>query len=231
MVTVTFAAVALSMGILYTNTGDASTRKNRFLQNIFVLCFVQKTKRCKKCRKAKPLSEFYMTTSNGKQYPRSRCKPCLNTWSLAAFKRHPEYQQRIAVNRKKKRASIPFDYYRAQVLGWSLEKAWSVYNAQDGRCAICGRPPGKNRLSLDHNHKTGVPRQFLCAPCNAAVAVVESASRLEELKAYLEKHELIKSVCQRPVKASNRRRELLLPQNVETFPKASCAGPAKACPR
>lgn len=146
-------------------------------------------KLCKKCERLKPLTEFYMTTANGKPYPRSQCKPCLNAISLAAFKKHPEYQQRIKSNRKKKRASIPFDYYRAQQLGWPLEKALDVYNSQNGRCAICSKPPGKNKLSLDHNHKTGAPRQFLCAPCNTGIGVIENTDKLRLFYAYLERHE------------------------------------------
>ena len=53
---------------------------------------------------------------------------------------------------------------------------------QDGECAICGRPPGKTRLAVDHNHKTGLVRGLLCWTCNVALGkfrdkdeVVESA--------------------------------------------------------
>ena len=145
---------------------------------------------CKKCKKPKPLSAFYFTTVNGKRYPRSRCKKCLNTDSLAAFKNHPEYQQRIKFNRQCKRASIPFDYYRAQQLGWSLEKALAVYKEQNGCCAICEKPPGRNKLALDHNHKTGAPRQFLCTACNTALAIIEDATKVSKLRAYLERHEI-----------------------------------------
>ena len=40
---------------------------------------------------------------------------------------------------------------------------------QRGVCAICGRPPGRTRLAVDHNHKTGLVRGLLCWTCNTAL--------------------------------------------------------------
>ena len=52
---------------------------------------------------------------------------------------------------------------------------------QGGRCYICQRRPGKRRLAVDHDHKTGEVRGLLCANnengCNRAViANLESAA-------------------------------------------------------
>jgi hypothetical protein len=40
--------------------------------------------------------------------------------------------------------------------------------AQNGCCAICKKPESsfKFRLSVDHNHKTGLVRGLLCYRCN-----------------------------------------------------------------
>lgn len=42
-------------------------------------------------------------------------------------------------------------YYRRK-FGWSLEKVDALAAEQNNVCAICHRPPGKIRLSLDHDH-------------------------------------------------------------------------------
>lgn len=41
----------------------------------------------------------------------------------------------------------------------------ALFKAQEGRCAIC-RQPRKQRLSVDHCHKTGLVRGLCCRLCN-----------------------------------------------------------------
>ena len=45
----------------------------------------------------------------------------------------------------------------------------AILEYQRGGCAICARPPGKTRLAVDHNHKTGLVRGLLCWTCNTAL--------------------------------------------------------------
>lgn len=45
---------------------------------------------------------------------------------------------------------------------------------QDGRCAICRRPPSgttkrQRFLQVDHDHATGTIRGLLCNECNTAI--------------------------------------------------------------
>lgn len=46
----------------------------------------------------------------------------------------------------------------------------SMYNTQNGKCAICGNDGDKNNkyrpLYIDHDHKTGKVRGLLCSKCN-----------------------------------------------------------------
>lgn len=46
------------------------------------------------------------------------------------------------------------------------------FNAQDGRCAICGTPACAtgSGFALDHCHKTGAFRGLLCNRCNVTIA-------------------------------------------------------------
>lgn len=69
-----------------------------------------------------------------------------------------------------------------------------VYEAmlknQNGVCAICGRPQSSGkRLSVDHDHKTGVVRDLLCDRCNRGIGFFEDNPDLM-LKAieYIRKH-------------------------------------------
>lgn len=41
----------------------------------------------------------------------------------------------------------------------------ALYDAQGGRCAVCGCIPNE-RLAVDHDHETGVVRGLLCRRCN-----------------------------------------------------------------
>ena len=59
--------------------------------------------------------------------------------------------------------------------------------AQDGRCAICRRPPkeGGRRLSVDHDHATGAVRGLLCFRCNRGLPTYATAQWLASAFAYV----------------------------------------------
>jgi hypothetical protein len=40
---------------------------------------------------------------------------------------------------------------------------------QGGVCAICGKPPEKERLCVDHSHANGMIRGLLCRCCNSGL--------------------------------------------------------------
>lgn len=67
-------------------------------------------------------------------------------------------QCRGCMNAKSHSATLQKTY------GISTEEYDRILEAQDGKCAICGRKPtGKKRLAVDHDHKTGAVRGLLCA--------------------------------------------------------------------
>ncbi len=75
------------------------------------------------------------------------------------------------------------------------EEYAAAVQAQNGVCAICGKPEtsvlrGKvRRLAIDHNHATGVNRDLLCSNCNRGLGFfLDSPTLLEAATAYLRRH-------------------------------------------
>ena len=54
------------------------------------------------------------------------------------------------------------------------------FEAQRGRCAICGQPPKVRKLNIDHDHVTGAVRGLLCAKCNRGLAWFRDTPRFLE---------------------------------------------------
>ncbi len=68
-----------------------------------------------------------------------------------------------------------------------------LFEEQDGVCAICGEPEtavlrGRTlKLSVDHDHETGVIRGLLCHACNLGLGKFKDrVELLEKAIAYLE---------------------------------------------
>jgi hypothetical protein len=52
----------------------------------------------------------------------------------------------------------------------TCEFYWSLFEAQDGRCAVCRRKPSKRyRLCVDHDHDTGAIEGLCHKSCNLAI--------------------------------------------------------------
>jgi hypothetical protein len=61
---------------------------------------------------------------------------------------------------------------------------------QGGVCAICLRPcRWGRRLAVDHDHKTGVIRELLCASCNTGIGHFgEDVAVMQRAIEYLKRH-------------------------------------------
>lgn len=49
---------------------------------------------------------------------------------------------------------------------------------QGGVCAICGKPPGRRSLAVDHDHETDAVRGLLCFACNTGLGKFEDNVQL-----------------------------------------------------
>jgi hypothetical protein len=81
--------------------------------------------------------------------------------------------------------------YRAYHLrynyGITPEKYDEMFKTQQGKCALCGGPPGKRGLFVDHDHRTKKVRGLLCDGCNWAVGAVEARAGLLGIYIYLQR--------------------------------------------
>lgn len=67
----------------------------------------------------------------------------------------------------------PFEKWSSRVLnmyGITPEELKTMYDKQEGKCAICSTEPTTKRgLHVDHCHETGKVRGLLCHGCNVAL--------------------------------------------------------------
>ena len=109
------------------------------------------------------------------------CKKCLHRQRNAQWrKQNPE------VHRERVRNSHFKNIER--LYGITPEQYAILLEAQDGKCAICREvDPVRNRLSVDHDHKTGRVRGLLCMRCNGGIGMLgDSIERLENAIRYLQ---------------------------------------------
>jgi Recombination endonuclease VII len=130
-------------------------------------------RRCSVCKMVKPITEFY----NARQ---SACKECEKAKRRAAYKASNGNGREIVYNNNlRRRYGITLTEYKAMVA------------AQDGCCAICGER-SEARMHVDHDHATGVIRQLLCPPCNAALGGArDRPDLLRAMAGYLERHQAV----------------------------------------
>ncbi len=131
------------------------------------------TKRCSKCNEVKSEDEFYYNPKTSNRLE-SWCKEC---------------------NRSRNRGSRHKELLREKY-GMTEVDYEIMLKKQNGVCAICGqseivkdRNNKIKRLSVDHDHPTGIVRELLCDNCNHMLGnAKESSEILREAASYLEKH-------------------------------------------
>lgn len=90
--------------------------------------------------------------------------------------------------RKRKRSTSSHDRRVSETYGLLAGEYKKLFDAQGGVCAIC-KEPRSQRLSVDHDHKTGLVRGLLCRRCNNQLLAKGARDRPEVLRAgadYLE---------------------------------------------
>ena len=78
---------------------------------------------------------------------------------------------------------------RYKKLGVTIDQYEKMLVLQNGGCALCGKLPGKQRLAVEHDHKSGRVRGACCFRCNKYLIgrhTNKDIPRLKKLIAYLE---------------------------------------------
>lgn len=66
-----------------------------------------------------------------------------------------------------------YDCLLRKKYGITFQDYNEILRVQNGVCKVCGRKPGKRRLHVDHNHKTGKVRGLLCGKCNLGIGYAD----------------------------------------------------------
>ncbi|WP_205625468.1 endonuclease VII domain-containing protein [Actinomadura atramentaria] len=114
-----------------------------------------------------------------------RCAKCERN-RQAKFYSGP--RARVCASCRKKARSAGRHERRVQLTyGLGPGEYEALLAAQGGRCAIC-KGTRRQRLSVDHDHKTGVVRGLLCRLCNGRLltAARDSAEILRAAADYLD---------------------------------------------
>jgi len=128
---------------------------------------------CRKCGAANP--EDY-----AKWRPRL-CRDCANAYRREYYK-------------AKQGSDVSYAQLLKREYGLTLDEYNAMVQQQGNRCAICRRPETMKmrggqirRLSVDHDHATGLVRGLLCQRCNLVVwALEDNHTTLDAVRAYLE---------------------------------------------
>ena len=126
-----------------------------------------------------------------KHYARGLCLPCYRSLPEFKAKRQRYYRANKPQWHKHQELANALRTKQAKLYGMPAEQQEWLLNQQGGTCALCGDLPGRRRLSVDHDHATGLVRAMLCTRCNTALGSFKDSPELcERAAAYLRHHSL-----------------------------------------
>lgn len=87
---------------------------------------------------------------------------------------------------KRQRSARSHGQRTEKVYGITNGEYEALYQAQNGRCAICRIATGKTkRLAVDHDHDTGLIRGLCCGRCNYGLLGMYGPEKLQRALDYL----------------------------------------------
>lgn len=133
------------------------------------------TKCCTKCLETKDVSHF-PRRSRSKDGLNTWCKSCMNANSRTWFaqcdpERKKAYWKSWRENNPERNKERLREYAITRY-GITVAEYEEMRESCDNTCMICGSPPTRSRLSIDHDAETGRVRGLLCDPCNLAIGLL-----------------------------------------------------------
>ena len=122
-------------------------------------------KMCTRCEVVKPLSSFgtRLIKCSGNTIHKSLCRDCERISANEFYHRHPRSD-------KTHNSMIKYKY------GLTRESFDELKKKSGGMCGLCGLP--MRIYNVDHDHKTGKVRGFLCSKCNTGLGLLNDDIKL-----------------------------------------------------
>lgn len=123
------------------------------------------------------------------------CATCYNReWTARNAKRAKAYRLKHRASEQGILSRRRYDYKR--LYGITPEQYDRLLEWQGGVCGVCGNPPKKVRLAIDHDHKTKKIRGLLCSYCNHRLIGRHTIEKIRKALQYLERAGEVDSVLQ-----------------------------------
>jgi len=128
---------------------------------------------CRYCKITKDVTDFYdRKGKDGRRRRMYKCKSCEREKIQEWRKKNPEKNKAIYTKSRYK-----------SVYGLDIEEVKKF-----GKCPICEL---EKRLVVDHCHKTGLVRDFICYSCNSVLGHIENRDKLKSFFLYIKKHRVL----------------------------------------
>jgi hypothetical protein len=173
------------------------------------------SKKCSKCKQWKLLTDFSIDTGDTKTGYSYICKNCTSIRSKIYYIKNKEQKKKYRIEHrekykkylkkyrdehKEKSIKTSKEYYyshKEQILEYKRKYKKDIYRPynmtiddykemyinQLGNCLVCGKH--KDKLCVDHDHKTGEVRGLLCSRCNSGLAYIDDLLFLENALKYV----------------------------------------------
>ncbi len=149
-------------------------------------------KTCAHCKETKSVEQF-TTNKQQKSGLCSYCKSCIRILRKTKWHLSPETIEKGKATAREKyrtkegRRRGRNASYKSRY-GFSLDAYEKMFNAQEGKCAMC-RKPSDRFLVVDHDHVTDKVRALLCPRCNSFLGYIETDNLIiKQARSYLRKY-------------------------------------------